>query len=441
MHTQPTNTRSEWDHLVQEDRVHRSVYLDERIFSLEMDRVFAANWVYLLHESEIPNANDYRRAWIGTREVVVPRDDDQSLNVFFNRCSHRGATVCRQHDGNASSFTCPYHGWRFDNKGQLFGIPGKTAYGPSFKGRDMNLARPALVESYKGFVFASLNPQAPSLLEHLGNSAPFLDDWIAHQGGEDNIIVSGAQRYHLECNWKMVYDNAGDGYHVPFSHQSLLKMTNDRYGGGDMTYFADADRSRMRSLALQNGHSLVDQRAEMHAVSGWNQQRPQPGREPFEKHVSETAGEHAADVLKSAVGAGMNLSIFPNLLLIGNQIQVVQPLNANAVAMHWHATRRRDGDAELNAIRMRTQEDFPILGEMDDATNFEECHRGLKNTPEDEWVDMGRHYETDKDVVGEDGEIVAPVTSDIHMRNYFAQWKKLMSNAPALCVEKGKVAK
>ncbi len=137
----------------------------------------------------------------------------------------------------------------------------------------------------------------------------------------------------------------------------------------------------------------------------------------------------------------MNLSIFPNLLLIGNQIQVVQPLNANAVAMHWHATRRRDGDAELNAIRMRTQEDFPILGEMDDATNFEECHRGLKNTPEDEWVDMGRHYETDKDVVGEDGEIVAPVTSDIHMRNYFAQWKKLMSNAPALCVEKGKVAK
>ena len=85
MHTQPTNTRSEWDHLVQEDRVHRSVYLDERIFSLEMDRVFAANWVYLLHESEIPNANDYRRAWIGTREVVVTRDDDKSLNVFYNR--------------------------------------------------------------------------------------------------------------------------------------------------------------------------------------------------------------------------------------------------------------------------------------------------------------------------------------------------------------------
>ena len=72
-------------------------------------------------------------------------------------------------------------------------------------------------------------------------------------------MLAGAQRFHLDCNWKMVYDNAGDGYHVPFSHQSLLMMTQQRYGGGDMSYFADADRSRMRNHALDNGHSLIDQ--------------------------------------------------------------------------------------------------------------------------------------------------------------------------------------
>jgi len=58
-----------------------------------------------------------------------------------------------------------------------------------------------------------------------------MDEWIEHQGGADNIVVGGAQRFHLDCNWKMVFDNAGDGYHPPFSHQSLLQMTSARYGG------------------------------------------------------------------------------------------------------------------------------------------------------------------------------------------------------------------
>jgi phenylpropionate dioxygenase-like ring-hydroxylating dioxygenase large terminal subunit len=176
------------------------------------------------------------------------------------------ATVCRQHQGNASTFICGYHGWRFDNRGQLFGIPGKTAYGPTFKSRDMNLARPAHVASYKGFVFATLNPEAQPLIRHLGNAARYFDEWIEHQGGADNIVVSGAQRFRVECNWKLIWDNCGDGYHVPYSHQSLLLMTKQRYGGGDMSYFADADRSRMRAYALDNGHTLVDQRPEMHAT-------------------------------------------------------------------------------------------------------------------------------------------------------------------------------
>ncbi|MBN9426118.1 MAG: Rieske 2Fe-2S domain-containing protein [Burkholderiales bacterium] len=429
---------SEWDWLVQDDRVHRSVYTDSRIFALEMDRIFAAGWVYLLHESEIAQPHDFRQAWIGTREVVVTRGPDGQLNAFANRCSHRGATVCREAQGNAATFTCPYHGWKFDHRGQLFGIPGKTAYGPAFKNRDMHLARPAQVASYKGFVFATLNVHAMPLTEHLGNAARYLDQWIAHQGGAENIVLAGAQRFHLDCNWKMVYDNAGDGYHVPFSHQSLLMMTQQRYGGGDMSYFADADRSRMRNHALDNGHSLIDQRPDMFAQSAWEQQRPQPGREVYEQHVAATAPDARA-TLEATVGAGMNLNIFPNLLLIGNQVQVIQPLRVDAVAMHWHATRRRDADAPMNTMRMRTQEDFPVMGEMDDASNFEQCQRGLSLCPEDEWVDMSRHFETGKDLVEADGVLSGPVTSDLHMRNYYTQWKRLMQAEPALRVDKGKL--
>ncbi len=431
---------TEWDHLVQDDRIHRSLYTDPAIFAREMDHVFAGGWVYILHESEIPEAGDYRQAWIGTREVFVTRDEDGGVNVLFNRCSHRGATICREYQGRADSFTCPYHGWRYDGRGNLFGVPGKTAYGPTFKSRDLNLARPAQTASYKGFVFATLNPDAPAIEAHLGNAARFIDAWIDHQGGADNIIVAGAQRYRVKANWKMIYDNSGDGYHVPFSHQSLLLMTTDRYGGGDMSYFADADRSAMVLHALDNGHTVIDQRPDMFSENAWDQQRPQPGREPFEADVRAAHADEAGAkaVLESAVGAGMNLNIFPNLLFIGNQIQVLQPVSVDASITHFHATRRRDADGALNTIRLRTQEDFPIFGEMDDADNFEECQRGLSNTPEDEWVDISRHFETGKDVAGEDGLITGPVTSEVHMRNYYAQWKRLMKAQPTLAVTKEK---
>ncbi|MBN9329224.1 MAG: hypothetical protein ABT03_06055 [Comamonas sp. SCN 67-35] len=436
----PPDTSGVWDDLVQQDRVHRRVYTDDSIFAREMDNIFAATWVYLAHESEIPEPNDFKLSWIGLREVIVARDEDGVVHAFSNRCSHRGASVCREHQGNAADFTCPYHGWRFDNRGQLFGIPGKSAYGPKFKSRDMNLARPAQLGSYKGFVFATLNPDAPPLLQHLGNAARYLDAWIDHNGGPENLCLAGAHRFRLACNWKMVWDNAGDGYHVPFSHQSLLVMTNDRYGGGDMAYFADADRSRMSNNALDNGHTVIDQRPEMHGESAWRQQRPQPGREPYEEHVAATYGEQAQRVLDTTVGAGMNLNIFPNLALIGNQVQVVQPLAVAATGVHWYATRRRDADAEVNTMRLRTQEDFPVMGEMDDASNFEECQRGLTNSPEDEWVDMSRHYETGKDLPAEEGIVRGPVTTDLHMRNYYAEWKRLMKVQPTLQVNKGRLA-
>ncbi|MDR2852252.1 MAG: aromatic ring-hydroxylating dioxygenase subunit alpha [Burkholderiaceae bacterium] len=429
-----------WDALVQADRVHRRVYTDEDIFAREMNNVFAATWVYLAHESEIAQANDFKLAWIGLREVVVARGEEGAIHVFANRCSHRGATVCREHQGNASGFTCPYHGWRFDNRGQLFGVPGKNAYGPSFKSRGMNLARPAQVQSYKGFIFATLNPEAPPLMAHLGNAARYMDEWIDHNGGPENLRLAGAHRFRLACNWKLIWDNTADGYHVPFSHQSLLVMTNQRHGGGDMAYFADADRSRMSNNALDNGHTVIDQRPDMHRESAWRIQRPQPGREPYQDHVASAFGDRAQRVLDATAGAGMNLNIFPNLALIGNQVQVLQPLAVAATGVCFYATQRKDVDDAVNTMRLRTQEDFPVMGEMDDAANFEECQRGLASTPEDEWVDMSRHYETGKDLPAEDGIIRGPVTTDLSMRNYYAQWKRLMRAEPTLRMEKGNLS-
>lgn len=162
---------AEWNHLsdlVRSDRVHRALYTDPSIFAQEMARVFARSWVYVAHESQVPESNSFVRSKLGLRPVIVTRDRSGSLHVLFNRCTHRAATVCREESGTAKSFVCPYHGWTFRNDGSLVGVPWPGGYGDDFDLREHSLGAAPRVESYRGFVFATLNEEAPSLIEHLG---------------------------------------------------------------------------------------------------------------------------------------------------------------------------------------------------------------------------------------------------------------------------------
>ncbi|MFX6201805.1 Rieske 2Fe-2S domain-containing protein, partial [Acinetobacter baumannii] len=78
-------------------------------------------WVYVGHESEVPNANDYVVKSIGPQSVIMTRDEQGKVNLLLNRCSHRGNQVCSFERGNARSFTGPFHSWTFANDGRLVG--------------------------------------------------------------------------------------------------------------------------------------------------------------------------------------------------------------------------------------------------------------------------------------------------------------------------------
>ena len=61
-----------YDALVRPDgMVHRSVYVDPGIFEEEMTRIFARSWVFLLHEAEIPQLNDFKQITVGRRSTLV----------------------------------------------------------------------------------------------------------------------------------------------------------------------------------------------------------------------------------------------------------------------------------------------------------------------------------------------------------------------------------
>jgi phenylpropionate dioxygenase-like ring-hydroxylating dioxygenase large terminal subunit len=429
----PAPGQGAYDRYFRPGFVHRDLYASPELFDLEMRHLFGSTWVYVGHESEVPSANDFVTRTIGRRPVILARDREGAIQVVINRCTHRGAVVCRQARGNADRFTCGYHAWTFANDGRCVGVPLQHAYGASFKLADQNLRKAAKVESYRGFVFASIAEDVPPLIDHLAQARVYLDQWLDRGDRLPVIVRNGDMQFKTHANWKTVYDNAGDGYHPPFSHISMLRVFARRYGDVDMQYYsANFDESPLLSADLGNGHTLLDQRPAMHAESAWERQHVLPGREVLWDELKQTYGaERALEMLDASTGSGINLNIFPNLLIIGNQIQIVEPLAHNLTVVHWFSTTLDGAPDEINAIRMRMQEDFPSFGEVDDTAQFEACQAGLEGVPEMEWVDVRRHLDTGVGRAGPLGDWIEPISSDQHMRAYYEAWRRIMNASAA----------
>ena len=431
----------DWDTLVREDRVHRILYTDPAVFDAEMSAIFGGTWVYLAHESQVPNKDDFVLSRLGLRPIIVVRDGAGTLRALFNRCTHRGATVCRLDSGSAKIFQCAYHGWTFRNTGELGGVPWPDGYACDFKDDQYNLAQVPRVESYRGFIFGTLNPDAPTLTDFLGPVTGPIDEWLdRHPGGR--VVLSQANRLKYKGNWKLAYDNAADGYHVKFSHRSLLEMENRLKEGDEkgMSFYKDKpDEAPMYVRYFGNGHHFKDKRPNVEDRPGalWEIEGAHPGMEVYERTLRERLGDKADAALDLASSEPVNINVFPNLLILGNHVQVLQPVAVDETDSTWYGTAIVDeaGDLDgavdaINTLRMRTMESFPNFGEVDDAVNFEEIQRGLA-AREDEWVYMHRGLGVPGRIkTDENGVITAPATDEVFMREVYKEWKRLMA-APA----------
>ena len=56
--------------LVREDRVHRRVYTDPAVFAVEMARIWGYAWIYVGHESQVPDAGSFITTTIGVEPVT-----------------------------------------------------------------------------------------------------------------------------------------------------------------------------------------------------------------------------------------------------------------------------------------------------------------------------------------------------------------------------------
>jgi fatty-acyl-CoA synthase len=152
-------SRVDYKALVQDDRIHASLYTDPRIFADELERIFHRGWVFVGHASEIPRPGDYVTRRIGAQPVILVRGREGQVSVFVNRCRHRGTMLCPAERGHARAFACPYHGWTYDLDGALTGVPYRGGYA-ALDRREYGLEPAPRVSSYRGFVSRPSRPPA-----------------------------------------------------------------------------------------------------------------------------------------------------------------------------------------------------------------------------------------------------------------------------------------
>jgi phenylpropionate dioxygenase-like ring-hydroxylating dioxygenase large terminal subunit len=200
------------------------VFNNREIYDLELRRIFARSWVFIAHESEIPNPGDFVTRTIGEDPFICVRDDSGTVRVLLNSCRHRGAQVCRFEMGNAKAFICPFHGWSYKNNGELEGVPARRQGYRELQMNEWGLFPALHVESYGGLVFANLDPNAVPFAEYVGRYKWYLDiQFKLTPGGME--VIGEPHRWLVDANWKQGAENfCGDSSHTQMTHRSALEV-------------------------------------------------------------------------------------------------------------------------------------------------------------------------------------------------------------------------
>lgn len=367
-------------------RCRRDIFTNEDLFTLEMKHIFEGNWVYLAHESQIPEINDYYTTWIGRQPVVITRDKTGALNAVINACAHKGAMLCRRKQGNKGSFTCPFHGWTFSNTGKLLKVKdAKTTQYPEQFNTDgsHDLTRVARFESYRGFLFGSLNADVAPLEDYLGETRVIIDQ-IVDQAPEGLEVLRGNSSYIYDGNWKLQMENGCDGYHVSSVHWNYATTMDRRSETGTKAVDANSwSKSVAGVYGFDNGHILL-----------WTNTRNPEVRPVWNRRdeIVARVGEEKAGFI---VNQTRNLCLYPNVFLMdqfSTQIRVVRPLSVDKTEVTIFCFAPRGESAADRAIRIRQYEDFfnvSGMGTSDDLEEFRACQTAYAGSHH-LWNDMSR---------------------------------------------------
>ena len=380
-------------------RVHRAIYTDPAIFELELKRIFARTWIFICHESQLKRAGDYLATDIAHEPVFAMRMATGGINVYFDACAHRGARLTTGRTGHAPTITCRYHGWCYNTEGKCIKIQFEKLGWPDGlpKDFDPNLRPVPRVSSYRGFVFASLNPAVEPLESFLGEAACKVIDLLADQSPDGLEVLDGSIRYRMRANWKFQCENGADGYHVAAVHRNYAATVvyREQLEGPSLDPLRSTEAGRILnrtgtatgSYDLGQGHML-----------NWSD-RANPAALPLHEREAELLKAFPREHVRWMVRRGRVFTGFPNFLLndiASTGIRVWRPVSVNETELETWCFAPIGESEKARTARIRKFEDFffpSSLAVPDDVFAMEGAHQGNSATDLG-WIQFARGYAT-----------------------------------------------
>ena len=400
--------------------VHRSAFVDNDLLAREHTAIFERCWIYVGHESEIPDPNDFVARAVAGRPVLFCRDGGGQVRVWFNACTHRGAEVCRERRGNHRRFRCFYHSWSFATDGRLVSMPDDDAYPEGFDKAAHALRGPARVESYRGFVFINLRPEAEPLAEYLADAKYYLD-LTADQSAAGMAVTPGSHEYSIKANWKLLVENSSDGYHAIPVHKTYLDVQRSR--GDQIAGNTSADWKQSHAYDLGNGHTVTVKEAPWgRPIARWKPSMGEATRPIVEASYQRLAETHGPERAAEIANLDFNMLIFPNLVINNIMAVIIRtfyPLQPGL--LHVNAWSLAPAEETREARRVRNESFLSFLGPAglatpDDNEALEFCHRGYASDPGEGWSDVSRGMDKPE-----------PANYDeLQMRTFWRRWDDLV---------------
>ena len=187
-------------------------YTDAGFFDFEKRALFDHEWLCVGRVDWLPNPGDFYTTTVVNEPIVVVHDRDGTIRAMSSVCQHRAMLVA-EGAGNTRTFTCPYHHWVYNLKGDLINAPAmektcnfheETSGLPNFK-----------LEIWHGFIFINFDDDAKPLAPRLTALEPILANYeIASAEGP-----APDRDIQYPFSWKVMFENNNDGYHANRLHQ------------------------------------------------------------------------------------------------------------------------------------------------------------------------------------------------------------------------------
>lgn len=237
-------------------------YIDAETIQREQSKIFSRSWQYACHIEKLRRPGEFIVCEIAGESLILIRDNEGGINAFYNVCGHRAARLL-DGEGCKKRFSCPYHGWTYNTRGELISAPNAK----NVTGFDVGNYRlqSCQVEVVHGLVFVNLDTGAPPLQQQ---NPEFVADLKSYAPDLPALTFVYRTETHLQANWKVAIENYAECYHCELIHRELVSSVLD-FESYQIEAFSFSQRHLSRPQQGKGRAYEFDESAETEFVAWW----------------------------------------------------------------------------------------------------------------------------------------------------------------------------